>query len=86
MVAVYQILLSLCIGLSEIFYPNGDGYNDHWNIENLRSLPKSTITIFNRYGKLLKEISPTSGMECTFNGHPLTADYWFNLTFEDGKS
>jgi gliding motility-associated-like protein len=50
-------------------------------------LPKSTITIFNRYGKLLKEISPTSlGWNGTFNGHPLPADYWFNLTFEDGKS
>jgi gliding motility-associated-like protein len=69
------------------FTPNGDGYNDHWNIENLDLLPKSTITIFNRYGKLLKEISPTSvGWNGTFNGHPLTADdYWFNLTFEDGK-
>jgi gliding motility-associated-like protein len=47
MVAVYQILLSLCIGLSEIFTPNGDGYNDYWNIENLNPLPKSTVTIFN---------------------------------------
>ncbi|PKH68785.1 hypothetical protein CXF59_00415 [Flavobacterium sp. ALD4] len=69
------------------FTPNGDGYNDQWNIENLDLLPKSTITIFNRYGKLLKEISHTSvGWNGTFNGHPLTADdYWFNLTFEDGK-
>jgi hypothetical protein len=40
------------------FTPNGDGYNDYWNIENLNLLPKSTVTIFNRYGKLLKEISP----------------------------
>jgi gliding motility-associated-like protein len=69
------------------FTPNGDGYNDNWNIENLDLLPKSTITIFNRYGKLLKEISPTSvGWNGTFNGRLLAADdYWFNLTFEDGK-
>jgi gliding motility-associated-like protein len=69
------------------FTPNGDGYNDYWNIENLNLLPKSTVTIFNRYGKLLKEISPTSlGWNGTFNGSKLPAtDYWFNLTFEDGK-
>jgi gliding motility-associated-like protein len=69
------------------FTPNGDGYNDNWNIENLDLLPKSTITIFNRFGKLLKEISPTSvGWNGMFNGTALPAtDYWFNLTFENGK-
>ncbi|MEZ7500670.1 choice-of-anchor L domain-containing protein [Flavobacterium sp. Arc3] len=69
------------------FTPNGDGYNDFWNIDNLDLLPKSTITIFNRYGKLLKEISPSSvGWNGTYTGHPVVADdYWFNLTFEDGK-
>jgi gliding motility-associated-like protein len=69
------------------FTPNGDGYNDFWNIENLELLPKSKITIFNRYGKLLKEMSPISlGWNGTFNGSELPAnDYWFNVTFEDGK-
>lgn len=69
------------------FTPNGDGYNDLWNIENLDLLPQSKITIFNRYGKLLKEISTKSlGWNGTFNGSELpAADYWFNLTFEDGK-
>ena len=69
------------------FTPNGDGYNDFWTIKNLDLLPKSKIIIFNRYGKLLKEISQTSmGWNGTFNGSELPAnDYWFNLTFEDGK-
>jgi gliding motility-associated-like protein len=32
-------------------------------------IPQATITIFNRYGKLLKEMSPTSmGWNGTFNG------------------
>lgn len=69
------------------FTPNGDGYNDSWEIKNLDLLPKSTITIFNRYGKLLKELSSTSfGWNGNFNGYALPADdYWFNLTFEDGR-
>ncbi|MBP6180632.1 choice-of-anchor L domain-containing protein [Flavobacterium sp.] len=69
------------------FTPNGDGYNDSWEIKNLDLLPKSTITIFNRYGKLLKEFSSTSlGWNGNFNGYALPADdYWFKLTFEDGR-
>ena len=69
------------------FTPNGDGFNDIWEIKNLNLLPKSKITIFDRYGKLLKEISSTSsGWNGYFNGHSLPSDdYWFNLTFEDGR-
>jgi gliding motility-associated-like protein len=69
------------------FTPNGDGYNDSWEIKNLDLLPKSTLTIFNRFGKLLKELSSTSfGWNGNFNGYALPADdYWFNLTFEDGR-
>ncbi|MFV5688198.1 choice-of-anchor L domain-containing protein [Flavobacterium sp. ZT3R25] len=69
------------------FTPNGDGYNDFWKIKNLDLMPKSTITIFDRYGKLLKELRSTSfGWNGNFNGYALPADdYWFNLTFEDGR-
>ncbi|TRX02802.1 choice-of-anchor L domain-containing protein [Flavobacterium gawalongense] len=69
------------------FTPNGDGYNDFWEIKNLNLLPKSKITIFDRYGKLLKELSSTSsGWNGIFNGYTLPSDdYWFNLTFEDGR-
>lgn len=70
------------------FTPNGDNFNDTWQIKNLNILPENTIiTIFDRYGKLLKEISATSlGWNGTFNGTALPADdYWFNVTFEDGK-
>ena len=70
------------------FTPNNDGYNDTWKIKNLDVLPKSTIIIFDRYGKLLKQISSTSnGWNGTFNGKELPADdYWFAITFEDGKT
>ncbi|SHM43457.1 T9SS type B sorting domain-containing protein [Flavobacterium xinjiangense] len=70
------------------FTPNGDGYNDFWEIKNLDLLPKSTVTIFNRYGKLLKQFnSVSSGWNGTFNGYLLPADdYWFNITFEENKT
>jgi gliding motility-associated-like protein len=69
------------------FTPNDDGYNDTWKIKNLDVLPKSTIVILDRYGKLLKQLGWNgTGWNGTYNGKELPADdYWFIITFEDGK-
>jgi len=69
------------------FTPNNDGFNDTWKIKNLDTLPKSTISIFDRYGKLLKQLNATSnGWNGTYTGKVLPADdYWFSIIFEDGK-
>ena len=42
----------------KFFTPNGDTYNDTWNIESLIDIPNSGIYIFDRYGKFIKQISP----------------------------
>lgn len=70
----------------KFFTPNGDGINDFWKIENLNQ-PNSKIYIFNRYGKLLKQIgSNGNGWDGTFSGSPLpTSDYWFSIFLEDGR-
>ncbi len=69
------------------FTPNSDGYNDFWKIKNLDLFPKAVITIFNRYGKLLKQLNTNSaGWNGTFNNLDLPADdYWFHINFGDGK-
>lgn len=69
------------------FTPNNDGYNDVWQIKNLDNLPQSTLFIFDRYGKLLKQlIASDMGWNGTFNGFALpTDDYWFHLNLENGK-
>ena len=69
------------------FTPNGDGYNDLWFIKDLNQLPDYTLFIFDRYGKLLKQMNQSSsGWTGIFNGQELPADdYWFNLTFVNGK-
>jgi gliding motility-associated-like protein len=76
------------IDYPRFFTPNNDNFNDTWKIKNLELLPKSTITIFDRYGKLLKELNPASnGWNGLFNGKELPSDdYWFAITFEDGKT
>ncbi|MDR7371238.1 choice-of-anchor L domain-containing protein [Flavobacterium aquidurense] len=70
------------------FTPNGDTYNDLWYIENSNQLPDFTISIFDRYGKLLKQMNQNSGgWNGIFNGEQLpSSDYWFNLLFADGRT
>lgn len=69
------------------FTPNGDGYNDFWEIKNLNLFPRATITIYDRYGKILFEINNlNSSWNGKYNGIELpSSDYWFHLNFGDGK-
>ena len=69
------------------FTPNGDGFNDVWEIKNLNLFPKATTTIYDRYGKLIKELNEINpNWNGTYIGNKLPSDdYWFNLNFGDGK-
>ncbi|WP_298900785.1 T9SS type B sorting domain-containing protein [uncultured Psychroserpens sp.] len=75
------------LGYQKYFTPNGDGYHDTWQIINGFREPINKIFIFNRYGKLLKELSATDiGWDGTFNGTKmLSSDYWFVLERQNGK-
>ena len=83
-------LAATVLGIPHYFTPNGDGFHDYWNVKgaNLLSNSKSVISIFDRFGKLLKQLSATSaGWDGTFNGNQLPADdYWYSIEFEDGRS
>ena len=78
------------LGIPHYFTPNGDGYNDYWNVKGVSELFnfRSTIYIFDRFGKLLKQIGTTGlGWDGTFLGRPMPADdYWYSIQFEDGRS
>ncbi len=71
------------------FTPNTDGYNDYWNLKGTNGTITihSIIHIFDRYGKLIKEITTDSqGWDGTINGIALPADdYWFTVKLEDGR-
>lgn len=77
------------IGFPGYFSPNGDSFNDTWNIEGLPSeLQSSTfIYIFDRYGKLLKQIIPGgNGWDGTFNGRQMpSSEYWYKVQLGDGR-
>jgi hypothetical protein len=73
----YLTVNPFVIDYPPFFTPNGDGYNDTWNIVGLQDQPEARIYIFDRYGKLLKQLSPAGekdGMEHSTerNYHQLT--------------
>lgn len=77
------------LGIPKYFTPNGDGINDYWNMVgvNHKFNAKSTIFIYDRYGKLLYQTTPlSSGWDGTYNGQPMTSsDYWYSVLLEDGR-
>ncbi len=74
------------IDYPKYFTPNGDGYHDYWKIKGLNNDDSAKIYIYDRYGKLLKQISGNSvGWNGNFNSSPLPSDtYWFNVILENG--
>ena len=74
----------LVIDYPKYFTPNGDGYNDTWNIIGLNQ-PDAKLFIFDRYGKLLKQLSATTaseGWNGIYNNEKLpSTDYWFTLDY-----
>ena len=73
------------INYPKFFTPNGDTYNDTWNIFDLSSQSNVRVYIFDRYGKLLKDISPNDpGWDGTYTGQPMPAtDYWFTVEYAE---
>ncbi len=73
----------LVVGYPKFFTPNADGVNDFWNIKGIETLVSPVIFIFDRYGKLLKQMEQnTLGWDGTYIGKPMPAsDYWFKMEY-----
>jgi len=67
------------------FTPNGDGANEAWNIYNPPFNIKATVFIYDRYGKLITQLTaPGTGWDGTLDGQSLPAtDYWFSAFYTE---
>ncbi|WP_148264625.1 T9SS type B sorting domain-containing protein [Christiangramia forsetii] len=77
------------VGYPRFFSPNSDGYNDTWNLITDSFITIKKLYIFDRYGKLIRELNPNQGKgwDGTYNGKPLPSDdYWFKVEFIDEKT
>lgn len=74
----------------KFFTPNGDNINDYWNLIDTESLlihyqTISTISIYNRFGKVMATIDPKGkGWNGYYNGKLTTPqDFWFRVQLID---
>lgn len=75
------------VNYPKFFTPNGDGYNDTWNIKDLDKQLNSKIRIFDRFGKLIREIFPSgTGWDGTYNQNDMpSTDYWFIIYYNESN-
>ncbi|MCT8340748.1 T9SS type B sorting domain-containing protein [Flavobacteriaceae bacterium TK19130] len=79
----------LVLDYPNFFTPNNDGAHDTWYIRNIELFPATEIRIFNRYGRVLKNLPPnTEGWDGRNYDNILqpSDDYWFTLFLEDGRT
>ncbi len=67
------------------FSPNQDSFNDFWRVEGMTFYPEAKVAIFDRYGKLITQLSPSNPVwDGNLNGKSLPAtDYWYVLTINN---
>ncbi|MBH83756.1 MAG: hypothetical protein CMP70_03675 [Flavobacteriales bacterium] len=73
------------VGMNEGFSPNGDGYNDTWEISYLNQYESSKVEIFNRWGTSIWSSSYPSieNWDGKFNGSDLpVGTYYYIITFD----
>jgi gliding motility-associated-like protein len=77
----------IIIDYPKFFTPNNDGYNDFWQIKGISEFPNSKILIFDRYGKLLTQLTSNNfGWNGLYNGKKMMSnDYWFRANLGNGQ-
>jgi gliding motility-associated-like protein len=75
------------VGVPKFFTPNGDSYNDVWEIKGITKYPQAEVQLYDRYGKYLSTLNAINkSWNGTYNGSPLPSDdYWYVLNLGNGK-
>ena len=77
------------LSIPKFFTPNNDGINDYWQIKgfNLKYKDEVIVSIYDRYGKLIKQLNAFKGWDGTYNENELPSnDYWYKIDLPNGKS
>lgn len=77
------------VNMNEGFTPNGDGFNDQWQIDYLNQYSGLHIEVFNRWGSLLwKSDAPNiSNWDGKHNGKDLpVGTYYYIITFDESQN
>ena len=68
-----------------LFTPNGDGFNDYWELPKLQEWGKCNVRVYNRWGKLVYSNPDYDNLwNGTFDGNPLPEGaYYFVIKTEN---
>ncbi|NRA11406.1 MAG: gliding motility-associated C-terminal domain-containing protein, partial [Crocinitomicaceae bacterium] len=91
--SMVTITIQVCdIIIPTAFTPNGDTYNDIWEIVNLDNVyPNNVVWVYNRWGSLIYQSNPgqysTDPWDGTFKGElqPVSS-YYFIIEFNDDEA
>ncbi|MBC7616023.1 MAG: gliding motility-associated C-terminal domain-containing protein, partial [Pedobacter sp.] len=74
--------------LPNVFSPNGDGVNDFWVIDDIKSLPDHILKIFDRSGRILFTVrNYDNNWDGRVNGNLLEeGTYYYTISFLDKKT
>jgi len=80
-----KLLKSLVI--PNVFTPNGDGYNDKWEIKYLESYPGSIVEVYNRYGQIIfKSVGYGTPWDGKYKGGDVPAGtYYYIIDPKNGR-
>lgn len=69
----------------KFFSPNNDSHNDFWNVKGMLFYPEAKVSVFDRYGKLITQLSHANPFwDGTLKGKLLPAtDYWYVLKINE---
>lgn len=69
-----------CIDPVNTFTPNGDDYNDTWQIDNLELYPNAEILIYNKWGNIVyKQNNSYVPWDGKANNNPLPSDTYYYI-------
>lgn len=73
--------------IPKFFTPNNDGVNDSFELKGIEFFSTSSVSVFNRYGKLLKSTKNAAfSWDGTFTGQQLPSDdYWYVVVIDNQK-
>ena len=74
------------IYVPNLFSPNGDGFNETWQIPALASFPDNEVTVINREGQIVfNQFEYNGTWDGTYYGKPLPeATYYYLINIEQG--
>jgi len=75
------------VSIPNFFTPNGDGYNDYWEIAGIEAFPECIISIFDRSGRMLAQYKGVvKGWDGSYGSLPMPEnDYWYVVDLKNGE-